>query len=71
MRAEYKSKTDEIKKTRKLLSFNNFKASSPMISPNEIDLPAAPGGVCGKNKLRTPKMAEAPEANKNVLANKF
>jgi hypothetical protein len=42
-------KTEEIKKTKKFLSFNNFKASNPKISFMETFSPfVMEGGVFGK-----------------------
>ena len=50
--------TDEIKKIKKLLSFNNTNASLPMICAKVV-FPSAVGGVEGKKKAITPNNAAA------------
>src|SRR5258706_15884903 len=63
--------SDAIKKTAKFLSFNNFSASSPSISPIEADFPFLGGGVLGRKKLNRPSTSDVTLANKNVLDRSF
>ena len=58
---------EQTKKTRKFLSFNKPRASSPMISLKLVLVPAFGGGVLGSVKLKMPKAAETTAVNLNVL----
>ncbi len=54
----------EVRKNwKKFLSFNNFSASKPSMSPIVGFAPVFPlGGVSGRTKLKNPRNAETPEA---------
>jgi len=58
--------TDEIKKIRKFLPFNNASASSPRISRKVTFSPLLLGGVLGRVKLKSPSAAEAMDTIKKV-----
>ena len=63
-------KTEEIKKTKKFLSFNNFKASKPKIPEIEtVSSLFILGGVFGKKKLKTPKTTDTIAVIKKVFCN--
>src|SRR6185369_5140564 len=58
---------EQIKNTRKFLSFNKPIASRPMISLNVVLVPAFGGGVLGSVKLKIPSRAETAAVRRNVL----
>ena len=59
-----------MKNIKKLRSFNNFKASKPKMSPKDkASPPVFEGGVLGNVKLKSPKINEATDTIKKVLAN--
>ena len=61
-------KTEEIKKTKKFLSFNNFKASKPKILEIvTVSSLLILGGVLGKKKLKTPKTTDTIAVIKKVF----
>ncbi|MNE49552.1 hypothetical protein D3C80_1440790 [compost metagenome] len=58
---------DEMKKIAKFLSFNNFNASRPIMSPILIFSSLTFGGVLGKVKLNIPNTNAAIPAKRNVF----
>src|SRR6476620_4457295 len=59
---------EEIKKIRKFLSFKSLSASTPMISPKLVFVPAFGGGVLGRVKLKIPRTRERIDAIRNVFS---
>ena len=63
-------KTEEIKKTKKFLSFNSFKASNPKILEIvTVSSLLILGGVLGKKKLKIPKIIDTIAVIKKVFCN--
>src|SRR6476659_1820068 len=62
---------EEIKKTRKFLSFNKPIESSQIISPKLVFVPAFGGGVSGNVKLKMPSASDAIAVSLNVLTNEL